>query len=174
MEKTLVIDDFEKIYNAGLRNYEDEFYYDAIIYFKAAIKMEESIDLLYKLGECLYYMGRYDDAIEVFNKIISKEGEKIDSLLFLIHCHDLNRDKEKTIEYANRLINFPTESEYDIENKIFIYHVLFDIYLYENKFEEAEQVKDDLEIYLNKVTDYSKEHMESTIRNMKDILEYSR
>ncbi len=164
------LNDFQKLYEEGVKNYNQRNYYDAIVYFKAAQRINEPIEMLAKLAESLFYALRYDKAISLFNRLIDIEGETINSLIFLMSSYDYIEDREKTIEYANKIVSFPTDSADDIEHKIFAYCVLFDIYIYKNKFKKAEKTLSDLEDYFKGVAKNSQEDINETIYRMKENL----
>lgn len=170
INKIEFLDDYGKLYEEGLKYYEKGEYYNALVYFKAAIRVNEKLDALYKLGESLFLKTRYDEAIEIFNRIIELEGEKIDSLDILMRSYDLNRNKERTIEYANKIIEFPNDLPEYMESKIIAYCIIFDIYMYEKKYKIAEKTMNNLEKYLKNVAKYSQQDQDRIIKQMKNIL----
>lgn len=162
--------DFTKLYEEGVRNYNQKNFYDSIVYFKAAQRIDESTEMLAKLAESLFYALRYDKAISLFNKLIDIEGETINSLKFIMSSYDYIEDREKTIKYANKIISFPTDSYDDIEDKTLAYCVLFDIYIYKNKFKKAEKIMNDFEDYSKRIAKYYQEDISEITYKMKEVL----
>lgn len=174
IEEIKFLNDFSKLYKEGLKSYDEKRYLDAIVYFKAAQRINEPIEMLGKLSESLFYALRYDEAISLFNRIIDIEGETIDSLKFIMSSYDYLENREKTIEYANKIIDFPSDSYDDIEEKRFARYVIFYIYIYEKKFKMAEETMNNLEMYLKSIAKYSKKDTDDIINQMKDILRESK
>ncbi len=168
------LDDFKKLYQEGINEFEENYYYDALIHFKAAQRIDEPIELLRKLGQSLFYLFRCDEAIEMFNRVISIEGESMDSLSFIMMSYDWKGDRENTSEYAKKVIAFPNNSKEDIEEKIFTYEVLFNIYIHEQKFEIVEKTITNLSKYLEDYSDYSKDDINNIVDSMKKILKENR
>lgn len=143
---------------------------DSLIYLKAAQRIEEPIEMLGKLGEILYYLLRADKSIEIFSRLIDIEGETIYSLDFMMRNYDFIEDSKKTVDYCNKIIDFPSDSYEDIEIKVYTYCIMFDIYIYEGQVKKAEKTMKDLKKYLENTAGYSKEDRDNMINQMKDIL----
>ena len=163
-------DNFERLYEEGIKKQGEKDYYNALVYFKAAQKIDEPVELLKKLAETLTSTLRYDETIEVINKIIAHEGETILSLALLRSSYDFKRDREKTIECSKRIIDFPSESEDYTEEKIYSHLVIFDIHVYNRDFEKAEETIKIFEVFLKNVAKYSQEDIDIIINPIKDYL----
>lgn len=165
--------DFGKLYEKGLESYEKKSYYEALIYFKAAQKIDEPIEMLRKLGKTLFYTLRYDEAVDLFKRIIDLEGVKIDLLVYTMQSYDLTENREKTIEYANKVIELPSNDYNAMEDKINAYCIIFNICIYEKKFKKAEEIMGKLQIYLKENAEYSTEDTDRIINQMQENIRVS-
>lgn len=165
-----VLKEFQNLFEEGLKEFNLGNYYDSLVYFKAAQMIDESIELLNKIGENLFFINQYDQAIELFNKVIKLEGETINSLLFLMGSYDRKSDMERTMEYANKLVTLTSNNPKEIEDIILAYEVLFNIYIYQYKFQLAEETISKLNNFLINNSDYSKDDINNTVNPMKDFL----
>ena len=165
-------DNFEKLYEEGEKSFKEKNDFNAMVYFKAAEKIDRPVKLIKKLAILAYYFLRLDESIELFNEIIEKEGETVESLIFLRCCYDLKQDREKMIEYAFKLIEFNSDSLEDLEHKRVAYINIFDAYLYDKKFKKAEKIIDELENFLTNIAKYSEKDIDDSIKPLRELLNY--
>ncbi len=158
------------LYKRGLELFEVGDYYSSDIYFKACYKRDKSIEVLDKLAKSLHYSLRYDEGIEMLKKLIDLKGETFQLLYLLMKSYDFIRNREKTIEYAKKLINFPTEDKKEIKVKASIYIVLFDIYLYGKKYDKSERVIEVYEVFLRETLKELEDDIEAKVKELKRIL----
>lgn len=164
-------DDFEKLYEVGLKKVEEKKHTAALVYFKAAQKIDEPIELLRKMIDLFFNLSRYDEVIELLNKIIELEGETIESLVFIMCNYDYAENREKTIEYARKIIDFSSDSDDVLEEKKIAHLIIFDIYMYNEEFKKAQEIINELEEFLKTTCKDSEEDIDYIISPMKEYIE---
>lgn len=152
------INDYKKLYDEGVKCSEDD-YVGALKLFNTARLIKETPEVLEGITESLYSINCYNKAIPLFEKVIEIEGNKLETLRILVHCYDYCGNREKTIEYFNKIINILDDSKEGIDEKIGICCIMFDIYISLRDKKNAEEVIYKISLYSNdeKAKNYIKE-----------------
>ena len=132
-----------------MKCFDNNNFLEAIKYFNTARIIEETPAVLFCTADVLLCLLCFDKAIPVLEKVIEFEGEKVDTIHKLIIAYDCIADREKTIEYCNKLIPLLDNSKEGIENKIEIYIIISDIYLSQRDEKRAKEAINKIFIYAN-------------------------
>ena len=112
-EKLLYDDDITEIYQSIINIYFSGNFQETLEKLKEFIDKYPNHTLSYNatyiIGECLYQMGRVDEAKKIFENTIRLNGVKTpDALMMLGNCYNKENDINSAIYYWKQLIiNFP-------------------------------------------------------------------
>ena len=96
-------------------------YEDALSYSNKILENSEDILQIQKKGECLYYLGDFNEAIKYFNKV--KEFQELENpYIFLSKISIKNEDYEDALKNINKAINLLLDCLNKIKSK---YSTLF-------------------------------------------------
>ncbi|MEQ8154081.1 MAG: hypothetical protein ABRQ25_04180 [Clostridiaceae bacterium] len=165
LEAAVETDDFEKLYDEGMKFFEEGEYLAALKYFNTARGIKETPEVLFQIGECLSTLCCFNKAIPFYEKVIELQGNTSEVLKELLHCYDVSGNREKTIEYCKVLLNELGDSEEDLYEKKLMSIVMFNIYI---SLEDKENAKDAMNIFSGYCED---DEDRENINEMKRILE---
>jgi hypothetical protein len=144
------VDDVDSIYNRALDLNEIGEYYEALMYFNAAYNKElEKSGVLPDEILCDYYVNKamtlqglncFDRSIEYREKVVSIEGETLDTLGPLLYLYEVTNSNDKAIQTCLKLLDL-TDPE-DAEIVCEILGALSDTYSRMNMYQEAVDVLD--------------------------------
>jgi tetratricopeptide (TPR) repeat protein len=158
--------DYEKLYDEGLKRLENNRPFEVLKYFNTARAIEETPDVLFCIGVTLFNLCCFDRAIPFFKRVIQMNGEELETLEFLVTTYDFAGDREKTLEYCSRIVNLLSDSEEDVEKKIYYYNIMFDVYVYLRDENKAREV-------MNTVSSYSSKNIaKQYIMEMGDVMRH--
>jgi len=109
---------FTEIYKEGLANYYNKNYTEAISFFQILLQRYSNHNLAsscqYWIGNSLYALHRYQDAIEAFNKVLAYDRslKKDDALFYLGKSYMEMGLTERAKDSFSRLITGYARSEY--------------------------------------------------------------
>lgn len=149
LDEEEMIDDFDKLYEMALEAYNRGDYYFALKCLNSAKEKKETPELLYYIGSSLFYLKRFDNAISAYEKLLNQEDHRKQILFGIMFCYDLKGDRGKTIEYAYELLLMEEDSIEDVDGKIGIYYIIFDIYINNGDLGNAKKVCDELSSKIN-------------------------
>lgn len=129
LEDEELSNDFQKLYDMGVKCLEQDNRWGALKYFNTAKLIKETPDLLFYIAYTLKSLCCLNRAILIYDKLRQFEENKVDILQGLIECYDLMGDREKTIKYCNELISILIGSKDDIEFVIYYHFIVFSIYI---------------------------------------------
>jgi len=66
---------------------------------------ENASNDLYNQGKTKYNYGRYDEALELFERAVTLNSENVDAIYFTARAYDRKDDKENAKKYYNQVIN---------------------------------------------------------------------
>lgn len=105
----------EKYYTVQVENaqtfYNQKNYEEALKYYENAIKMEESTTLLLSYADCLYEVGKTDQALSQYYAIIEAEPANEKAYARIISIYE----KEENYEEINNLLNSCKEQSIKLE-----------------------------------------------------------
>ena len=113
IEKLLYDDDILEIYHSIVNIYYSRNHEKALEKLNEFAEKYPSHPLSYNAnyltGECLYQIGRIDEAKKIFENTIRLNGNKTpDALMMMGNCYKKENDLNRAIDYWNQLINtFP-------------------------------------------------------------------
>jgi len=88
-----------KEYNEGMKSFETRDYKTALKYFEKAVKIDEKFAFAWdNIGMCHRRLGKYDKAIEAYNKSLSIDPEGEMPMVNLPIVYELKKDNKKALE----------------------------------------------------------------------------
>lgn len=141
MEYQTLIDKGEELSN------KDDFY-NALLYYNSAKKIKETADVLFGVGESLIGLNMFSRAIIAFEDTTIMEGDKEDSLYYLL-CLYMNTDQFiKAVNICDRMLLLVDKR--DVESICSIYY--YKVYAY-NALEDDTQAIKCLDYIIKATTD---------------------
>jgi tetratricopeptide (TPR) repeat protein len=164
IEESDNMDDYKKLYDEGIKCYEDDYYVGALKFFNTARIIKETPEVLLFIANCLFLLNCFDKAIALFEKVIELEDDNIQATENLIIAFDFKGNREETIKYCNRILEQLDDSEEGINDKIYYTCVMFDIYISLRDEKNARAIIDKIQIYSND------EEAKMRVKEMKTII----
>jgi tetratricopeptide (TPR) repeat protein len=158
------INDYQKLYEKGIKSYEYQDYLLALEFFNTARIIKETPEVDLYIANSLISLRCFDKVIPMFEKIIQSDENNVDAARNLLFCYDYIGNREKSIEYCKILLELLGDSEEGINEKIFISCVMFDIYVSLRDEKNASVMIDKFSSYFN--DDKGKE----TVKQMNSII----
>jgi tetratricopeptide (TPR) repeat protein len=149
LDESYNINDYMKLYDEGIKCYEHDNFEQALKFFNTARFIKETPEVLSGIAESLSAIRCFSKAIPLFEKVIELEGSKVQTLRYLVYCYDYSGNREKTIEYCNKIITILDDSEESIDEKINICWVMFNIYISLRDKKNASAIIDRIPEYAN-------------------------
>lgn len=85
---------------------------DAKRYLIKAVEQNPDIETQNTLALTYYELGEYQNALNIFNNLLSKYPENISILMSIAKCHEALKDNDKALEYLDKLVEiFPEDEE---------------------------------------------------------------
>lgn len=156
---------FNKLYDEGIKCFEHEKCLDSLRFLNTARAIKETDQVLYGIANSLYTLYCFDKAIPLFEKVIDLEGSKVEILWKLVYCYDLIGDRKKTIEYFERLVDLLDDSKEAINDKMYSYCIMFDIYISLRDKKNASEITNKIIVCCND------DKAQECVKRMKDIIE---
>ena len=143
------VDDYQSLYDQGIKNYEDNSYHEALKFFNTAKLIKETPEVIIGIAKTLFSMKCFNKAILLFEKLVEVGENTVESVRALVSCYDYIGDRKNTIKYCEILLGLLGDSEEVIDEKIFIYIVMFNINISLKDKRNAQEVIDDIKKYSN-------------------------
>jgi tetratricopeptide (TPR) repeat protein len=124
-----VAGDYNILMQEGRKLAEQGDHLEALKFFNTARGLKETAEAMESLGDSLFILNRFDQAISAYEKFIEIQGESTEVLDNLISLHDFKGDRENTISCCKRLLKLYDDSQEGIEAKLGLYSLMFDIYV---------------------------------------------
>ena len=135
--------DFEDLVEEGHKYFfESGNLLEALKYYNTARLIKETPDLLFYIGDALFFLNCFDKAKLIFENLIEIEGETIKTLDRLMGIHDFARDKEKTLYYCEKVLPLLGETGEDRDYKVYCYCTMFDIQVSQGEEKKARKTMD--------------------------------
>jgi tetratricopeptide (TPR) repeat protein len=100
------------LYCAGRIMYSRKEYDEAKRYLIKAVEQNPDVETQNTLALTYYELGEYQQAINIFNNLLSKFPENISVLRSLALCYEKLEDNDKALEYLYKLTDiFPEDEE---------------------------------------------------------------
>lgn len=96
---------------AGRIMYARGEYEDAKRYLIKAVEQNPDIETQNTLALTYFELGEYQNALNIFNNILSKYPENISVLMSIAKCHEALNDNDKALEYLDKLVEIFPEDE---------------------------------------------------------------
>ena len=97
------IRDLDECLLKAREHYDDKEYRQAILYYNAARKIEDSYDASYELANAYFQLNGYDEALDIVENMISLHGEEVELVELAFMASDMILDMEKAPKYYRRL-----------------------------------------------------------------------
>jgi tetratricopeptide (TPR) repeat protein len=139
LQKTLNMPsvEYQTLIDEGEKLIDKEDFYNALLYYNTAREINDSADALFGIGESLLGLNLFSRALVAFEVTISVEGDKNDSLYYLL-CLYMNIDQfEKSVNICDRMLQIVDKSE--VESICSIYY--YKVYAYNALEDDAEAIK---------------------------------
>lgn len=149
------IDDYQKLYDEGVKYYDDNSYLDALKFFNTARLIKETPEVILSIANILFSLNCFSKAIPLFEKVIELGGNKIEALRTVASCYDFIGDRCKMLL---------DDSEDGIDEKKYIYCVMFDIHILLKDKRSAREITDKIVKYSND------ERVKKCIEEMRGII----
>jgi len=128
---SIIAGDYEKLYEEGYSRIQGEDYLNALKYLNAARRIEETPEIVFCVADALFSMNCFDKAITLYERVIDLDGETEDTIWRLLGAYDYTGNKERTIEYFEKLVLYLKENDTKRgkDNLYWAYEVMAQIYL---------------------------------------------
>ncbi len=133
LEKTLKMEamDYQTLIDKGEELIKKEDFYNALMYYNTAMEINNTADALFGLGESLLGLNMFSRAITAFEDSTTIEGDKNDSLYYLLCLYMNTNEFIKAVNVCDRMLLIVVKS--DIESicsinyyKVYAYNALGD------------------------------------------------
>ncbi|HEY5561053.1 MAG TPA: hypothetical protein VIK72_04710 [Clostridiaceae bacterium] len=163
LKESYGIDDYKKLYDEGIKCYKDDYFVDSLRFFNTARSIKETPQVISCIAESLLSLNCFNKAIPLFELVIKLQGNKLDAMRNLVSCYDFIGDRKNTIEYCKKLIDILGDAKGNIDEKIYIYCIMFDIYILLRDKKSGREI-------IDKIAQYSNDDGNQTVDEMVIIL----
>ena len=80
-------------------------------YLIKAVELNPDVETQNTLALTYYELGEYQQAINIFNNLLSKFPQNVSVLMSLAKCYEQIEDNDKALEYLDKLVEFFPEDE---------------------------------------------------------------
>ena len=139
LKKTLNMDstEYQLLIDKGEKLISKEDFYKALLYYNTARKIQDTADALFGVCESLIGLNMFSRAIIALEDTIIMEGDKYDSLYYLL-CLYMNNDQFiKAVSICDRMLYIGDKS--DVESICTIYY--YKVYAYNALDDDTEAIK---------------------------------
>ncbi|MCB2309709.1 hypothetical protein LGL55_01085 [Clostridium tagluense] len=138
LQKTLNISlEYQPLIDKGEELISKEDFYNALLYYNTARKINDTVDALFGVAESLIGLNMFSRAIIAFEGVINMEGDKADSLYYL-QCLYMNTDQFiKAVKICDRMLQLVDKS--DVESICSIYY--YKVYAYNALEDDMQAIK---------------------------------
>jgi tetratricopeptide (TPR) repeat protein len=164
MGKNCKIDDYQSLYDEGIKNYDNNSYWEALKFFNTARNIKETPEVVLGVAKSLFSMNCFNKAIPLFKKLVESGENTVEAVKILVSCYDYIGDRKNTIKYCEMLLELLDDSEDRVYEKMFINCVLFYIHILLRDKKNAKGVVDKIIQYSND------EKVKNSIKEMKAII----
>ena len=99
------------LFCAGRIMYARKEFEEAKRYLIKAVEQNPDIETQNTLALTYYELGEYQQAINIFNNLLSKHPENISLLMSLAKCYEGLKDNDTALEYLDKVVNILPEDE---------------------------------------------------------------
>lgn len=99
------------LFCAGRIMYARKEFEDAKRYLIKAVEQNPDIETQNTLALTYYELGEYQQAINIFNNLLSKHPENISILMSLAKCYEGLKDNDTALNYLDKVVNILPEDE---------------------------------------------------------------
>ena len=164
IEDKKLSNDYKKLYDEGTKFYEENDFITALRFFNTARLIKETPELLFDIAGILKSLCCFDRAIPIFEKVIELEEDKLYGTRGLMECYDCMGNREKTIEYCNKLFKLFDDSEAGKDAKKYLCSILFYVYIDLKDKKNSRAIIDKISVYSDD------EEVKKFIEEMKNIV----
>lgn len=125
LQKTLNMEaiEYQALIDKGEELITNEDFYNALVYYNTAREINDTADALFGVGESLIGLNMFSRAIIAFEDTIIREGDKNDSLYYLL-CLYMNTDQFiKAVDICDSMLLLVDKSEVESICSIYYYKV---------------------------------------------------
>jgi len=140
--------EYQSLIDKGEELINNEDFYNALLHYNTAREINDTTDALFGVGESLIGLNMFSRAIIAFEDTIIKEGDKNDSLYYLL-CLYMNTEQYiKAVDICDSMLLLVDKSEVESICNIYYYKV----YAY-NALEDDDQAVKCLDFIIKTTTD---------------------
>lgn len=165
--------DYAALFDKGMAYFnEDAPEYDmALKYFNTARKIEETPEVIFKIGCILFLYHSFDEAIPLFERCVELDFDIEDSMAYLIHAYDYSGNREKTLEYCIKLIDRLEKpgNKNDLDFRIVYSTTMCEIYTYFSDYKKATKIANKILTYAD--DEDAQEHVRNLLSYIKELQE---
>ena len=100
------------LFCAGRIMYARKEYEDAKRYLVKAVEINPDIETQNTLALTYYELGEYQQALNIFNNILSKHPDNVSILMSIAKCYEGLNDSDNALKYLDKLVDiFPEDEE---------------------------------------------------------------
>ncbi|MGH4125196.1 MAG: tetratricopeptide repeat protein [Clostridium sp.] len=139
LQKTLSVAsmEYQPLVDKGEKLVNKEEFYNALLHYNTAREINDTADALFGVGESLIGLNMFSRAIIAFENTILMEGDKNDSLYYLL-CLYMNTDQfVKAVNICDRMLQVVDKS--DVESTCSIYY--YKVYAYNALEDDTQAIK---------------------------------
>ncbi|MGH4138676.1 tetratricopeptide repeat protein [Clostridium sp.] len=140
--------DYQSLIEKGESLIKKEDFYNALLYYNTAREIDDTADALFGVGESLIGLNMFSRAIIALEDTIIIEGDKYDSLYYLLSLYMNNDEFKKAVSICDRMLYIADKS--DVESICTIYY--YKVYAY-NALDDDEQAIECLDFIIKATTD---------------------
>ena len=149
----------EAYYNLGVLHFNRKEYEKADVYFKKAVELRANAEDLAALAKNTQELGYKEQAIDLFQKALAKDGNNISALTGLSRVYFMENDYKASLDLLNRARVVDSKND----------SVILDIALIKEKLGEYEDACVELEAFLKQDPENSAIILRLGILNFKKI-----
>ena len=100
------------LFCAGRIMYARKEFEEAKRYLISAVEQNPDVETQNTLALTYYELGEYQQAVNIFNNLLSKFPENVSVLMSLAKCYEQMEDNDRALEYLDKLVDiFPEDEE---------------------------------------------------------------